>query len=137
MVSITDRNLAQIGMRRNIFTGEFEPKGARSFGEKLVYATLGFFLTSLLSWFVYVVEIYMFIKRRITKWNRPKEIKRLDWVIKNHLLKPFDMVRFDIQISEIALGRTWTTEEYNNYQQDLTDRGIDVKIADVLAVSKT
>jgi hypothetical protein len=133
LLSTYDRNLAQIGMRRNLFVGVMEDRRYLSSG---LLAALGVLVFSLLSWFVYFLEAYRFIKRLLYRWRRPKAIKEIEWIVKHHLLSPLDVGRFDVKTQqEIALGRKLTEKECQNWQQQLDDRGIDVKMTEVLALN--
>ena len=135
LLSTYDRNMAQIGMRRNIFLGDMQNKGNMSYFTNLMMGLFGFFVASLLSWFVYLLDVYRFIKQRFVRWQRPKAIKEMEWVLRNHLLSPLDVVRFDVKMAEVLLGRSLTKEECDSRQEQLDAEGIDIKMTDVLAIN--
>jgi hypothetical protein len=56
--------------------------------------------------------------------------------LKNHLLSPLDVVRFDVKMAEAVLGRPLTQEECNSRQEQLDANGIDVKMTEVIALNK-
>jgi hypothetical protein len=136
LLSIFDRNMAQIGMRRDIFTGKFVVKAQSDFGHRLALGAFGFFLMSLLSWLVFAIDFFLFIKVQFNKWNTPAEIKAIHWRLRNVLLKPLDVARFDVKAAELTIGRNFTDAEYDEYQQDMDSRGVNVKMADVRAANE-
>ena len=134
-LSIGDRNLAQIGMLRNVFTGQIIPKENIIYPENLSNSLFGLFLMSLLSWLAFVVDLVIFGKHSWQKWKRPQEVKRIQWIIQNNRLGILDVVRLDIKCAEAILARNFTEAEYEAYEQEMVDRGIDVKISDVIALN--
>jgi hypothetical protein len=127
--------MAQIGMRRDIFLGEMQNKQDVSYSANFIRGSFGFLLASLLSWFVYLFDAYRSIKQRLASWQRPKAIKEMQWVLKNHLLSPLDVVRFDVKMTEILLGRSLTKEECDSRQEQLDANGVAVKMTEVIALN--
>lgn len=147
--SCFDQNMAKIGMTRNIILGGFQGRVFRDFlgielvGKQNFLASLEdiflsiflVLLTSLLSWFAFVVDAFSFIKRIIYRRRIPRTIRELQWTLKNHDLSPVDVLRFDVKIAEALLHRRLTKEECDIRQQTLNERGIVVQMLDVIALN--
>jgi len=135
LLSVFDRNMAQIGLRRNIFIGTMQETRTMDYSANFVAAAFGIFIASLLSWFVYLVDAYRFVRRRLARWQTPKTIKEFEWVLKNHLLSSLDVVRFDVKMAEALLGRALTQEECDSRQEQLDANGIAIKMTEVIALN--
>jgi ribosomal protein L37E len=133
--SIYDRNMARIGMRRNIFIGLMQEKQSVSYSENIWFATINVLITSLMSWLIFPVEAYRFLKRLAYRWRMPRALKELDWTLKHHQVTPLDVARFDAKMAETLLGRRLTQDECDSRQQQLDRNGIDVKMTEVMALT--
>jgi hypothetical protein len=134
--SIFDKNMAQMGLRRDVFTGLMaEKQSLLEYLERVWDTAPALAVASLLSWFVYFLEFYWAIREALANWKKPRKLKEIEWVLKHHLLSPLDVVRFNVKATEIILGRRLTEEECNSWQKQLDARGVDIKMSQVLELS--
>ena len=133
--SIFDRNMAQLGMRRNIFVGVMQEKQSVSYSENLWFATINVLMISLLSWLILLRALYILLKRIAYRWRTPKAIKEIEWTLKHHLLAPLDVARFDAKMAETLLGRRLTQEESDSRQRQFDRNDVDVKMSEVIALN--
>ena len=125
--SLLDINMARIGLRRNMLSGNYRVGG--NIYRELAILFLFIIFTSLTSWLGFCFELGNSIHGFLKNQGEPQALKEIRWKMKNVPLRPSEVAQLDIRCVEIQRGQKFNPEQIKKIEEAYKKRGFDISLS--------
>jgi len=125
--SLLDINMARIGLRRNMLSGNYRAGG--NIYRELAVLFLFIIFTSLTSWLGFCFELGNSIHSFLINQGEPQALKEIRWKMKNVPLNPSEVAQLDIRCVEIQRGQKFNPEQIKKIEEAYKKRGFDISLS--------